>query len=69
MLLDLTGRQIVNGKRGRIPSTVSPILERLGLDRSAWVETVRRFGRRQMKPSPPSNETAAPAPSSTVYAT
>ena len=69
VLLDWTGRQIVNGKRGRIPSTVSPILERLGLDRSAWVETVRRFGRRPMKPSPPRNETAAPAPLSAVSAT
>ena len=69
MLLDWSGRQIVNGKRGRIPSTVSPILERLGLDRSAWVETVRRFGRRQMKPSPPRSETATPAPLSTVSAT
>ena len=69
VLLDWTGRQIVNGKRGRIPSTVSPILERLGLDRSAWVENVRRFGRRPMKPSPPRNETAAPAPSSTMSAT
>jgi hypothetical protein len=47
----------------------SPLFERLGLDRSAWVETVRRFGRRPMKPSPPRNETAAPAPLSTVSAT
>jgi hypothetical protein len=68
VLLDWTGRQIVNGKRGRLPSTVSPILERLGLDRSTWLETVRRFGRGPIQPSPPRSETTTPAPSSTVSA-
>ena len=68
-LLDWTGRQIVNGNRGRIPLTLAPILERLGLDRSAWVETVRRFGRRPMKPSIPRDQAATPASSSTVTVT
>ncbi|MBS0265471.1 MAG: hypothetical protein JSS02_26300 [Planctomycetes bacterium] len=32
-LLDWTGRQLAPGKKGRIPETVGPILERLQLDR------------------------------------
>lgn len=44
-LLDWTGRQIAKGKRGRIPSTCKPILKRLGLERSAWCDLVKDFGR------------------------
>jgi REP element-mobilizing transposase RayT len=44
-LVDWTGRQIANGKRGRIPSSCKPILERLGLDRKVWCDLVKDFGR------------------------
>lgn len=45
MLLDWTGRELRADKRGSIPDNLAPIMERLGLDRSHWVETVRGFGR------------------------
>ena len=45
-LLDWTGRQLVNGKRGRIPDKVIPILKRLSLDRHAWSDLVANFGKR-----------------------
>jgi hypothetical protein len=45
MLLDWTGRELRADKRGAIPDHLAPILDRLGLNRSNWVETVRRFGR------------------------
>jgi hypothetical protein len=45
-LLDWTGRQLVKGKRGRIPNSVAPILRRLKLDRKTWCELVSTFGRR-----------------------
>jgi REP element-mobilizing transposase RayT len=44
-LLDWTGRELRAGKRGTIPGQLAPILERLGLNGEAWVETVRHFGR------------------------
>jgi REP element-mobilizing transposase RayT len=45
MLLDWTGRELRQDKRGAIPDHLAPILDRLGLDRSNWVQTVRDFGR------------------------
>jgi hypothetical protein len=45
MLLDWTGREIRADKRGAIPDHLAPLLDRLGLDRSNWVNTVRNFGR------------------------
>ena len=45
MLLDRTGRELRADKRGAIPDHLAPIMERLGLNRSNWVETVRGFGR------------------------
>jgi hypothetical protein len=44
-LLDWTGRQMRGGKRGKIPSELSPILDRIGLDAASWLELVKRFGR------------------------
>jgi hypothetical protein len=44
-LLDWTGRELHADKRGAIPVHLAPIMERLGLNRSNWVETVRGFGR------------------------
>jgi hypothetical protein len=45
MLLDWTGRELRRDKRGAIPDSLAPILDRLGIDRSNWVNTVRDFGR------------------------
>jgi REP element-mobilizing transposase RayT len=45
MLLDWTGRELRLDKRGAIPEDLAPILDRLGVDRSNWVDTVRDFGR------------------------
>lgn len=44
-LLDWTGRQLRADKRGRIPSELAPILDRLGLQHDAWCELVRTYGR------------------------
>lgn len=44
-LLDWTGRQLVHGKRGRIPNDCKPILERIGLSREIWCAVVENFGR------------------------
>jgi HTH domain len=45
MLLDWTGRELRREKRGAIPDSLAPILDRLGIDRSNWVNTVSDFGR------------------------
>ena len=45
MLLDWTGRELRRDKRGAIPEDLAPILDRLGVDRSNWVQTVCDFGR------------------------
>jgi hypothetical protein len=44
-LLDWTGRQVRRDKRGRIPSHLSPILQRIGLDAPEWCKLVKEFGR------------------------
>ena len=44
-LLDWTGRQLRGDKRGSIPDYLSPILQRIGLDGSAWCDLVKKFGR------------------------
>lgn len=43
-ILDWTGRQIVEGKRGAIPDDLPPILIRLSVNPNRWLETARRFG-------------------------
>jgi hypothetical protein len=45
MLLDWTGRELQADKRGAIPDHLATSMDRLGLNRSNWVETVRGFGR------------------------
>jgi len=42
-LLDWTGRQLVASKRGAINETHPPILERLGLQPSVWLEMMQKF--------------------------
>ena len=45
-LLDWTGRQLRrDNKRGRIPSELAPILERIGLSGELWCDVVKRFGK------------------------
>ena len=44
-LLDWTGRQIRQGKSGSIPTSLSPILDRLKIQPTGWVEVVTNFGR------------------------
>lgn len=44
-LLDWTGRQIAAGKRGAIPADLKPILVRLGIDPSGWLNLALDFGR------------------------
>ena len=43
-LLDWTGRQIRDGKRGHLAPHLRPALERLELDVEAWVDNVERYG-------------------------
>ena len=45
-LLDWTGRQIrPKNRKGRIPSDLAPILERVGLSGELWCDLVKRFGK------------------------
>jgi len=45
-LTDWTGRAVLEDKRGAIPGDMAPILERLGLDPDAWLDTIRHYGQR-----------------------
>ena len=44
-LLDWTGRQIRQDKRGSIPTDLAPILDRLQIVPDAWTSVVSHFGR------------------------
>ena len=44
-LLDWTGRQGRRDKRGKIPSGLAPILQRIGIDSSMWCDLVWNFKR------------------------
>jgi hypothetical protein len=44
-LLDWSGHQIVEGKRGAIPEHLAPILSRLGIPPESWLTLVTEFGR------------------------
>lgn len=44
-LLDWTGRQIRGDKRGSIPASLAPILERLEISDETWVDCIKNFGR------------------------
>ena len=43
--MDATGRLMVTGKRGAIPTHLRPILERLDIEVDAWLGTMCRSGR------------------------
>ena len=44
-LLDWTGRQIRQDKRGATPAELAPILDRLKIQPASWVDVVTNFGR------------------------
>ena len=45
-LLDWTGRQFRTDKRGVIPATCAPILDRLDCSEETWFNLVRNFHKR-----------------------
>jgi len=45
-LLDWTGRNIVAGKNGSIPTDMEPLLQRMELNIGNWIDTVGHFGSR-----------------------
>ena len=60
-LLDWTGRQVREDKRGAIPADLAPILERLGIVPEEFVETVTAFSRRFPRLAGPVEQLAARA--------
>ena len=46
-LVEWTGRQLHSRKRGRIKSSIPPLLDRLGTTAEIWLEVVKKFERRQ----------------------
>ena len=44
-LLDWTARQVAVGKRGKTPRDAPPLLQRVGLAGSSWLQLVSNFGR------------------------
>ena len=44
-LLDWTGRQLQGDKRNAIPPHVAPILQRIGIDSTRWLDLAQDFGR------------------------
>jgi hypothetical protein len=44
-LVDWTGRAIRKDKKGAIPSDLAPILERIGLNPDAWLQSVSHYNR------------------------
>jgi hypothetical protein len=42
-LLDWTGRQLIEGKRGAIPASFAPIFERLRIRSERWLELIEHF--------------------------
>ena len=44
-LLDFTGRQVKSAKKGSIPASVQPLLQRLGIEVDSWFSLIEDFGR------------------------
>ena len=42
-LIDVTGRVIIAGKAGSIPNDLPPILRRLNLNESTWIDELNQF--------------------------
>jgi hypothetical protein len=45
MLLDWTAREPLTDRRGAVPDHLTLIVDRLGINQSNWVDTLRGFGR------------------------
>ena len=45
-LVDYSGRAILENKRGHIPNQFPPILQRLGIDQTAWLDNIQKFEER-----------------------
>ena len=43
-LLEWTGRCVVDGKRGSLPESALPVMDRLEIDKENWVDTVEQYG-------------------------
>jgi len=43
-LIDWTGRQLQRGKKGRIPDSAPPLLERLHFDGDRWIKEMNHYG-------------------------
>ena len=41
---DFVGRCVVDGKRGSLPESALPVMERLEIDMANWVDTVQQYG-------------------------
>jgi hypothetical protein len=44
-LIDWTGREIKNNKKGKIPSDIAPILTRLEINNEQWVTSIENYGK------------------------
>lgn len=44
-LIDWTGRQLQCGKKGHIPDSTPPVLERLKFDADRWIKEMNHYGR------------------------
>ncbi len=42
-LIDWTGRSVVSGKKGSIPSNLSPIMKRLEIQEEGWLKATTHF--------------------------
>ena len=60
-LLDWTGRQVREDKRGSIPADLTPILERLGIVPEEFMDTVEEFSGRFPRLAGPVDQLAARA--------
>ena len=45
-LVDYSGRAILENKRGHTSSEFPPILQRLGIDQTAWLDNIQKFEER-----------------------
>ncbi len=45
-LVDWTGRAVRDDKRGAIPDGLPPVLNRLGIEPQAWLDTINHYDRR-----------------------
>jgi hypothetical protein len=45
-LLDWTGRKLAAGKSGTIPNELAPILQRLSIHPSAWLDAIESFDKK-----------------------